>query len=165
MKACVIHVDDESEEPRRISESLLYDGIPEVYGESITEGHFEGDMEESRVTKISWSTEQNDFHIHYYSCINEHQISDIKIEDFTSILFIFDVHRDGQFGDGRLLSESVAAAKVLLGEQPLNCIVWTNYPNSPIIEELALKSFVRTKKEISSFALEVMSMLGFRNNE
>ena len=159
MKFCIAHVDDESDEPRKVSERILYDAIPYYFSKPIQNGKFHaadggfGDVE------ISWDFGGVSYHVDYKKFIDEAKLVDLDLSSYDRTLFIFDVHKIDEYGTGQLLIESEKAARKLVGKSEFHAVIWTNFPNTEAV--LASKiEIVRPKKNVADFAIEILGLLG-----
>ena len=163
MQYGVVHVDDEEEEPRKIAERLLYDGLPAFFDlDAIEDGQYYAADKGYGDTKISWKYRQSEYKIEYLKFRSEDEIPGINIKKYDRVLFIFDVHRPNDKGTGAdsFLIQSVTAARALCNEREFNAVIWTHFPNAPAVREAGVETVLK-KRNVEEFAVKIMELLGF----
>jgi hypothetical protein len=163
MKVCIVHIDDESAEPRQVSERIALDGLPHFFKRRIKKGEFNAQEGGYGNASITWQYDDAAFHIDYIKCSTAEEILRTNIQGYTEVVFVFDVHKDNEYGSGKLLTDSIINAKQQLAGNALKGIIWTNFPNSDVVQQSGLK--YRMKKNVADFAIELMLMLGFTIHE
>lgn len=160
MKVCIIHIDDESDEPRQVSERIAADALPHFFRQPIENGKFHAGHGSTGNVVISWTYEEIDYLLHYIKCQDESEIGTLNIDEFQEVVFVFDVHKEDEYGTGRLLRESETNARKLVEGREFKGIIWTNFPSSNAVSQSNIEN-IRLKKNVGAFAIELMEMLGF----
>lgn len=163
MKVCIVHIDDESAEPRQVSERIALDGLPHFFRRKIKNGEFNAQDGGYGNASITWQYDDASFRIDYLKCSGAEQIEQLEIEDYADVVFVFDVHKDNEYGTGKLLTDSIIKAKQKIIGKALKGIIWTNFPNSDVVKQSGLEA--RIKRNVADFAIELMLMLGFTVHE
>ena len=160
MKVCIAHVDDEGDEPRKVSERILYDAIPYYFTKPIQNGSFKAADGGFGDVQITWEFDGVSYHVEYKKFADEKELAKIELAAFEKTLFIFDVHKIDEYGTGQLLIESEKVARKLVAPDEFQAVIWTNFPNTDAVV-LSQIELVRPKKNVADFAIEILGILGF----
>lgn len=163
MKVCIVHVDDEADEPRQVSERIALDGLPFFFRKKIRNGEFNAEEGGYGNATITWQYNDVSYRIDYLKCSRAEEILALELRNYADVVFIFDVHKENEYGTGQLLIDSVSSAKQKLSGRDLKAVIWTNFPNSDAVKKSGLEH--KVKKNVGEFAIEVMRMLGFTVHE
>ena len=159
----VVHIDDDSGEQRQVSEQIANKGLEYYFKKPIKDGRFKALNGGFGNVEISWSYGSVFYRIDYIKYNDAESILNLKVEGYSEIVFIFDVHKDKEYGTGQLFIDSYRNAEAVLGARELKGIIWTNFPNAMAAIEAGVE--IRLKINVDEFAVEVMSMLGFTVHE
>ncbi|WP_300035725.1 hypothetical protein [uncultured Roseobacter sp.] len=158
-------MDDEEEAQRKLPERLLHDAFPKFFPiDEISEASFTAEDGGFGTVSILWTHAAKKYEIKYFKCLTADEIKAVQVSEYEVVVFIFDVHRDNDNGQGAgtFLEQSVRAAEELVGTNELRAVIWTHFPTSDAAKKSRYDA-VR-KQDTSAFAMRIMEMLGFETS-